>query len=263
MDDRSVGFFDSGIGGLSCVEAFRKRLPEESLIYYSDELHAPYGDRTPAEIASFSDRITAYMVRRNVKLLMVACNTVSSLHLPGLRADYPELPIVGTIEPTAEFLAAKYPDRDIGVIATRATVASGTYTAQLKKYGCRGEIYALACPDFVPMIEAGVHRGPEAEAVIRRTMDGFVAQTGIEVLVLGCTHYPFIEEPIRGLYPRLELVDPAELMAARAESLLRQRDALASPDAQRREEYYTSAVTPVCRRCVERSGGTAPVELRL
>lgn len=263
MDNRAIAFFDSGIGGLSCVQAFKERLAGESLVYYGDTLHAPYGDREAAELRDFAERIADFLTEQDIKMLVVACNTISSLHLGALRDRYPALPVVGTVEPTAKYLAENCAGRSIGIIATRATVASGTYPAQLKRQGRTEKVYSLACPDFVPMIEAGVHEGPEAEAVVRRSMDDFVRSTGIDVLVLGCTHFPFIQRTIQRLYPHLELIDPAEIMAAGAESILTESGALAGPGVQFTERYYFSLVTETCCSAVGCVSNAQPMELKL
>lgn len=263
MDDRAIGFFDSGIGGLSCVSAFKALLPHESVLYYGDVLHAPYGDRSREELAGFANRIADFLTAQNIKMLTVACNTISSFHLDALRARYPGLPVVGTIEMTAEYLAGACKGRRIGIIATRATVSNGTYVAQLKKYGCSQGVYPLACPEFVPMIESGVHDGPQAEAVVRRAMDGFIRETDPQVLVLGCTHFPFIAGVIQRLYPQLELVDPALIIAAGAKAILEEKQALASPGGAVTERYYASLITPACLSAVETVSGRRDVELKV
>lgn len=263
MDKRPIAFFDSGLGGLSCVEALIRRLPSESLLYYGDTLRAPYGDRTREELVSFADQIGDFLTNQDVKLLIVACNTVSSLYIDGLRARYPELPVMGMLDPTAQAVAERYRDKRLGVIATRATVASGAYQRRIREAGYPGEVPALACPGFVPMIEAGVCEGPEPEALIRETLDGFIRTNRLEALVLGCTHFPFIRQPLQRLYPALELIDPATIVARGAEELLRSRDALAQADAVPQRRFYASKATEPFLAAVRRATGDRTQSLEL
>lgn len=243
MDNRPIAFFDSGIGGLSCVDALLRLLPDESLLYYGDTLHAPYGDKTLEELASYAERIGDFLTGQNVKLLVVACNTLSSLYIEQLRLRYRPLPVIGMVGVTARYIAGACQGRRLGVIATRGTVASGAYQRRIREAGFSDQVPALACPGFVPMIEAGICEGPELEALVGRTMDRFVAETGIDSLVLGCTHYPFIAGTIQNRYPALRLIDPAEILARAVRDRLAERDALAEPGAVSRRRFYASRLT--------------------
>ena len=250
MDKRPIAFFDSGLGGLSCVEALLRRLPSESLLYYGDTLRAPYGDRSREELALFADQIADFLLAQDIKLLIVACNTVSALYIDGLSARCGPVPVLGMVDVTSRYLAARYAHKRLGIIATRATVNSGAYQRRIREAGYPAQVPALACPGFVPLIEAGVCDGPELEAAIRDTLDAFVREHRPEALVLACTHFPFIREPIRRLYPDLELIDPAEFVAQGAEELLRSRDALAPADALPRRRFFASKVTQPFRDAV-------------
>ena len=137
-DDRAIALFDSGMGGLTCVEALKRQLPGESLIYYGDCLRAPYGDRTVETLKLFSEQIGDFLTSLNIKMLVVACNTISSLCLGNLKERYPSLPVVGMIDMTVKHVAGAYPDRNIGIIATSAAIKSGMYVKKLRESGCRG-----------------------------------------------------------------------------------------------------------------------------
>lgn len=153
-DDRAIALFDSGMGGLTCVKALKRELPGESIIYYGDCLRAPYGDRSVETLKVFSQQIADFLTSFPVKMLVVACNTISSLCLGNLKDRYPMLPVEGMIDMTVKTVAETYPDRNIGIIATSAAIKSGTYVKKLRESGCKGKLYPLACPGFVPAVEA-------------------------------------------------------------------------------------------------------------
>lgn len=241
MDDRPIGIFDSGLGGLSCLKALRRRLPDERLIYFGDTARTPYGSKRPSTILSFSDEIVRFLLKQDVKLIMIACNTVSSTCLGDLEERYPELPFIGTIKPMVSELAEKLrEDSRLGIIGTRVTIASDMYPTLL--HAARPELYIVqrACPLFVPLVEEGFEHTELMRLSIRHYMDAFVHEERLTHLLLGCTHYPLIEEDIAKEYPELEILDPAASMAREVEETLKQRDALAAPPKKEKDIFFAS-----------------------
>ena len=249
-DDRAIALFDSGMGGLTCVEALKRQLPGESLIYYGDCLRAPYGDRTVETLKLFSEQIGDFLTSLNIKMLVVACNTISSLCLGNLKERYPSLPVVGMIDMTVKHVAGAYPDRNIGIIATSAAIKSGMYVKKLRESGCRGELFPLACPSFVPAVEAGIYDGPEAEAIVRDALDEYMEKNQVSALILGCTHFPFLRPVIEKLYPTVLIIDPAEIVAQGIKDMIGDR-ALTAGSGAGEQRFYTSKLTDAFTQAVK------------
>lgn len=249
-DDRAIALFDSGMGGLTCVEALKRQLPGESLIYYGDCLRAPYGDRTVETLKLFSEQIGDFLTSLNIKMLVVACNTISSLCLGNLKERYPSLPVVGMIDMTVKHVAGAYPDRNIGIIATSAAIKSGMYVKKLRESGCRGELFPLACPSFVPAVEAGIYDGPEAEAIVRDALDEYMENNQVSALILGCTHFPFLRPVIEKLYPTVLIIDPAEIVAQGIKDMIGDR-ALTAGSGAGEQRFYTSKLTDAFTQAVK------------
>ena len=249
-DDRAIALFDSGMGGLTCVEALKRQLPGESLIYYGDCLRAPYGDRTVETLKLFSEQIGDFLTSLNIKMLVVACNTISSLCLGNLKERYPSLPVVGMIDMTVKHVAGAYPDRNIGIIATSAAIKSGMYVKKLRESGCREELFPLACPSFVPAVEAGIYDGPEAEAIVRDALDEYMEKNQVSALILGCTHFPFLRPVIEKLYPTVLIIDPAEIVAQGIKDMIGDR-ALTAGSGAGEQRFYTSKLTDAFTQAVK------------
>jgi glutamate racemase len=191
----AIGVFDSGIGGLTVVKAILDLLPNEPLIYLGDSARMPYGTKSAEAVCRYSFENAEFLVTRGVKLLVVACNTSSAVALEGLRERY-EVPVVGVIEPGAGAAAAVTRNGKIGIIGTEATIRSGCYTRALRRIRPDCEIYTRACPLFVPLAEEGWIDNE----VARSTADLYLSsmrKSGIDTLVLGCTHYPLLTEVIQ------------------------------------------------------------------
>ena len=249
-DDRAIALFDSGMGGLTCVKALKRELPGESIIYYGDCLRAPYGDRSVETLKAFSQQIADFLTSFPVKMLVVACNTISSLCLGNLKDRYPMLPVEGMIDMTVKTVAETYPDRNIGIIATSAAIKSGTYVKKLRESGCQGQLYPLACPGFVPAVEAGIYEGPEAEAIVREALDGYMRENDPSALILGCTHFPFLRPAIEKLYPSVLIIDPAEIVAQGIKDMIGDR-ALTAGSGAGEQRFYTSKLTDAFTQAVK------------
>lgn len=241
MDDRPIGIFDSGLGGLSCVSALGSELPGESIIYFGDTARTPYGDKDADTIQHFTDQITDFLISQDVKMLVIACNTVSALCTNRLREKHPNIPVIGIIEPTVSHLVcAKAIRKNVGIIATKATIKSGVYETLLREKNLDSPLFSKACPLFVPLIENGFHRGVVVESVIRHYLDTFIEGNEISTLVLGCTHYPFFQESIRKLYPEVAIVNPSEIIIGEISRVLEERDIRARQNAAASQLFFAS-----------------------
>jgi len=213
MDNRPIGIFDSGLGGLTCVPYLMRALPDERIVYFGDTARTPYGSKTETTIRAFAEEISDFLVDRGVKLIAIACNTVSSIALDDIRRRHPDIPVLGIISPASHTVARTCtPENRIGVIGTKATIRSEAYRAKILAYNPALDIHQAACPVFVPLIEEGIVGHEIMELAIQYYLDPFIGGNDIDVLVLGCTHYPLIRERITGLYPRLRIIDPSEEM---------------------------------------------------
>lgn len=238
MDNRPIGIFDSGLGGLTCVPALRKALPNESFIYFGDTARTPYGSKDPNTIRQFSLQIADFLVQKNVKMIVIACNTVSSTCLSALREKFPDVPFIGIIDPAVDAVRTTCAaGESVGIIATKVTVKSGVYQSLLRDSGLN--VSAKACPAFVPLIEEGIIDSDIMRLTIRHYLDSFVKDNSIETLVLGCTHYPLILPEIQELYPSLRIINPSETIVSRVISELRSGNLLSeSPVCE--DAFYAS-----------------------
>lgn len=212
-----IGIFDSGVGGLTVLRELYRQLPNESILYFGDTARLPYGTRSQTEILQFVREIVTWMIQRQVKMIVMACNTSSALALETIRAEFP-LPILGLILPGAR--AAIQCGKRIGVIATPATVASGAYHRAILEANATAQTWQSECPEFVPLIEQNRIYDPHTVDVSRQYLAPLMTQE-IDTLVYGCTHYPLLAPVLRMILPRsVTFVDPAvHIVAAAAREL--------------------------------------------
>jgi glutamate racemase len=239
-DPRPIGIFDSGVGGLTVVRAIRERLPMEPTIYVADLLHFPYGPRFQDEVRGFAIDIIRYLESRDVKLVVIACNTATAAALNHARELF-EVPIVGVISPGAQAAVEATRNNRVGVISTEGTMRSQEYLHAIKEIDPMVGVYQKACPELVDIVEAGEADSPRAEAVLRRDLDDIV-RLGADTLVLGCTHYPLLKPAITRLYrDSFTLVDSATTTAAKVERHL-DHSRLRAAGAEPRHEILVTAV---------------------
>ena len=217
--DDAIGIFDSGVGGLTVLHALLAALPREDLIYLGDTGRYPYGTKSAETVTRYSIENVDFLIAKGVKLLVVACNTASSVALDALAARYP-VPVIGVIEPGARAAAARTRNGRVGVIGTEGTIASGAYTAALRTLRPGLEIYTRPCPLLVALAEEGWVEGPIPRAVVE-TYLATLKKSGIDTLVLGCTHYPLLKALIaEAMGERVVLIDSAEETARAVAELL-------------------------------------------
>ncbi len=239
MDTRPIGIFDSGLGGLTAVRALVRAAPQESFVYLGDTKNAPYGDRTKEQIQALSRQNVRFLQSRDVKALLVACNTSTANAMDVMRSQAGDLPVVGVIEPAAAAAVSVTETGRIGVLATAATVASGAYEAAVGRLAPAAAVRAVACPGLVPLVESGRTdaEDPElAEAV--KTYCAPLLAAGVDTVVLGCTHYPIIRPAIRrALGPDIALIDSGAASVGALLKELEERDALGDERAAGRRQF--------------------------
>jgi len=219
-DDRPIGLFDSGFGGLTVLRALADLAPAENLVYVGDTGRYPYGPRPLGEVAGFAQQIAHYLVdEHGVKLVVVACNTASAAALDKLQAELP-VPVVGVLEPGIRSLAKVSRLARVGVIGTIGTISSGAYQQQVASLGLALELHCAACPGFVEFVERGETRGDQVSVLAERLLNPLRA-AGVDSLLLGCTHYPFLARTISEVMGRdVVLVSSAEETAFEVRDIL-------------------------------------------
>lgn len=248
-DSRPVGVLDSGVGGLSILREIRALMPAEHIVYVADQGHVPYGPRTIEQVRDFTVKIARFLLAQQVKLIVVACNTASAAGLYALREQFPAIPFVG-MEPAVKPAARDTRTGVIGVIATEATFQGELYASVVGRFAQDVRVETRACPEFVLLAEAGQTDTPAARDAAHRCLAPLVA-AGIDQLVLGCTHFPFLKAAIQAeVGPGVTIVDPSPAIARQMAAVL-DRDGLRHPDgAPGSVIYYTSGETVTFRRAL-------------
>lgn len=251
----AIGVFDSGVGGLTVLHALSRRMPREHLIYLGDTARVPYGPKSSETVTAYAIETADFFVARGVKLVVVACNTTSALALSLLRERY-SIPMVGVVEPGARAAIAATRNGRVGVIGTEATVSSGAYPRALRALSPDVEIFTRACPLFVPLAEEGWTSNDVAKRTVAHYLSS-LKKSGIDTLVLGCTHYPLLARTI-GEYmgPEVRLVDSAAETAREVEGLL-VRQKLARTSGKGSASFFVTDLAERFTRIGERFYGSS------
>ena len=222
MDERPVGFFDSGIGGLCILEAFKKICPCESTVYIADSANCPYGSKTAEEITELSEASARALIERGCKMIVVACNTASAAAIDYLRAKYPAIPFVG-IEPAIKPAAIESKSGIVGVLATEGTFSGRLYNSTKEKFAKGVTVLAVVADEFVELVEKGILEGEYAEGIVRAKIEPLLA-AGCDRIVLGCTHFPHLKPLIAKVAQgRAEIIEPSLAVAQQARRILTER----------------------------------------
>ena len=234
-----IGIFDSGIGGLSVLKEVRKLLPSEQLIYFADSIHLPYGDRAIDEIYTFSEAIIEFLMVQDCKVIVIACNTASAAAIHPLRIKYPTFQFIG-MEPAIKPAAENTQTGKVGVLATVATFQGQLFKSVIERFAKDVEVITQPCAGLVQQIEAGKFESQETEEMLRNWLKPMM-EAGIDRLVLGCTHYPFVEKTIRKIVgPYIQIIDPAPAVAMQLKRVLEQSAGLNTDAIAGNIECYTT-----------------------
>ncbi|NOT03428.1 MAG: glutamate racemase [Anaerolineales bacterium] len=237
--ENPIGVFDSGVGGLSVLRAMREQMPNESVIYFGDQGHVPYGPRSMEEIQKFSEGITRFLLEQNSKLIVVACNTASAAALKYLRGRFPDVPFVG-MEPAVKPAAETTKTGKVGVLATPATFQGALYASVVERFGAGVELFQHTCPGLVGQIENGELDSMSTRRILEDALTPML-EKNIDTVVLGCTHYPFVIpliQEIAGEYVRV--IDPAPAVSRQVRRLLEAKGLLNEAGETGYTEFFTS-----------------------
>lgn len=223
----SIGMLDSGVGGLTILRAVRELMPAQPVIFLADQAHVPYGVRQAEEVRQFSKEITRYLIDRGAELIVVACNTASTAALKYLREEFADRPFVG-MEPAVKPAAEQTLTGVVGVLATYATFHNEVYNSVVERFAKDVVLLQDHCPGLVSQIEKGDLDGPETRAILEKALKPML-EKGIDTVVLGCTHYPFVIPLIKQIVgPEVRVIDPAPAIARQTKRLLDERGGLAA-----------------------------------
>ncbi|KMQ53059.1 Glutamate racemase [Chitinispirillum alkaliphilum] len=229
-DTRPIGIFDSGLGGLTVVKEINRLMPGERVVYLGDTARCPYGGRSDEAIMQFGLQDAKFLLKQDIKLLVVACNTVSSVALEYLEQQIKEIPVIGVVLPGARAAVLRTADRKIGVIGTTATIRTNSYTNAIHCVDRGVKVYGKSCPLFVPLVEEGLFDSDISRLVAQHYLYDMI-DLGVDCLILGCTHYPLLMEVIQGTVgTRMQLLDSALWTAKEAQDILTALNALAPND---------------------------------
>lgn len=242
-----IGIFDSGVGGLSVLRAIRQQFPAQPVIYFADQTHVPYGSRSLEEVRNFSEEITRFLLAQGARLIVVACNTASAAALHYLREIYPQIPFVG-MEPAVKPAAETTRTRVVGVLATPATFQGALYTSLVERFAKNVKILQDTCPGLVNEIEAGNLEGEKTHAILEKALYPMLT-AGIDTVVMGCTHYPFVIPQIEHIIrtypgsPVVQVIDPAMAIARQTGRLIQSNGLVVTSPPVAAVRYITSGNT--------------------
>lgn len=240
--NKPIGIFDSGIGGLTVAKAIAEALPNETIIYFGDTAHLPYGDKSKESITMYSKRIAGFLLAKGCKAIVIACNTASAHAYSDLKKFYPKIPIINVIDPTVDYCLSKYKKARIGVIATRGTIKSRIYPRKISKKNSKIEVPQTATPLLAPMIEEGFFNNKISKTIIHSYLSNKNFEK-IDALILACTHYPLIKKEVVAFFKRpVEVIDSASVVAQYTKKMLSE-NGLLSKSKKGKNQFYISDYT--------------------
>ncbi len=248
MDNRAIGVYDSGMGGITLWRAIRSSLPNESIIYLGDGANCPYGDRSKTEITELAFKAVETLIKRGCKMIVVACNTATSAAISQLRESYPEIPFVG-MEPAIKPACSQTKSGVVAVLATKRSLESELFATTLSKYATNIEVIKIVGEGFVELVESGDEGSDKAYKSVEAIVE-MLAVKGVDKIVLGCTHYPFLmPQFIKAIAGRnIDIIEPSPAIVKHISKLLTQFDMHATIDASVNDEFITFADDEYRRR---------------
>lgn len=238
--ERPIGVFDSGVGGLTVALELMRQLPNEELIYVGDTLRCPYGSRSEEEVKQFTIELVQFLLKKNVKMIVIACNTATAFALEDLQKEL-DIPIIGVIQPGARAAIKNSKNQHIAIIGTEGTVRSNAYPDALQKINQKLNVTSLACPTFVPMVEQGITEGEQAKQVVEQSLQPLRDSTSIDTLVLGCTHYPLLQNVIQEVMgEEVKIISSGEETARETSLILEVENLLYTGLRIPKHEFYTT-----------------------
>lgn len=240
-----IGVFDSGVGGLTVAREIIRQLPDENIVYFGDTARVPYGSKSRNTIIRFSEQIIRFLRTKNVKAIVIACNTASALALDAVRHEF-DVPIFGVVIPGARAAVGTTQNKKVGVVGTDATVQSGMYTKVIQEMDPEIQVIEKACPLFVPLVEEGFKEHVVTEEIIEYYLES-MKQTDIDAMILGCTHYPLLRSKIRAyMGEKIQIVNPAYETAIDLKHFLEDQEM--SNDRSRMHSHYEFYVSDAAEK---------------
>lgn len=243
MNNQPIGIFDSGVGGLTVASAVQHQLPNESIVYFGDTVHLPYGDKSETAIQEYSCGITEFLLNHDAKVVLIACNSASASAYELLKQRFGQrVLVVDVINPVVDYVASQHYSK-IGVIGTKRTISSGTYSEKIKRVSPSTDVVSMATPLLVPMIEEGYIFDDISNTILKAYLSDNTLN-GIDALILGCTHYPIIKNQIRKIFNfDVDIIDSSGLVSLTLKNRLEELKLLSdSPDAK--HDFFVSDYTP-------------------
>lgn len=236
---QAIGVIDSGVGGLTVAKEVMRQLPNEKIIYLGDTARCPYGPRTTAEVRRFTWELTNFLLKKNIKMLVIACNTATAAALDDIRKEL-NIPILGVINPGARAAIKQTKNYRVGIIGTVGTVKSGAYEKALKSLNSRLYVTSHACPKFVPLVESGEYDGPIAEKIVQEALTPLLNQN-LDTLILGCTHYPLLEPLVKNVMgEKVSVISSGDETAREISAILQYNGLLDEGGDDPEHEFYTT-----------------------
>ncbi len=239
MDDRPIGVFDSGVGGLTVVKEIIRQLPQEDVVYFGDTAHLPYGPKSSQTIKRLVRDNIRFLLKKKVKAIILACHTASAFTLEEIREENP-IPIIGVIRPGAEEALRLTKNKRIGIIGTYGTIKSRAYSKELKRLEPGAFVIEKPCPLFVPLAEEGWIKKEATKLIVREYLEP-LKEEEIDTLILGCTHYPLLKEEIAQVMGEVYLIDSARATVERLKRILEEKDLLAREGVPRHSFFVSDA----------------------
>ncbi|GLY10151.1 glutamate racemase [Pseudobacillus badius] len=235
--NRPIGVIDSGVGGLTVAKEIMRQLPNETIYYTGDTARCPYGPRPAEEVKAFTWEMTRFLIEKEIKMLVIACNTATAVVLEEIQAALP-IPVLGVIHPGARAAIKQTKNDQIGVLGTIGTVRSGAYEKALTSINKKAVVTSLACPKFVPLVESGEYKGSMAEKIVKETLTP-LKDTKVDTVILGCTHYPLLEPIIaKVLGEQVQIISSGEETAREVSAILDYKKLLAKETARLPHVFY-------------------------
>lgn len=244
-DHRPIGIFDSGIGGMTVAQAVHKLMPNESIIYFGDTAHLPYGDKSRESIKRYSGRITEFLIQKDCKAIIAACNTASAYGFDAVEKACKETgtPCFNVVDPVVEYLANEFPNAKVGVIGTKGTITSRVYLSRLRKLVPDMKAVSAATPLLAPMIEEGFFANNISQTVINSYLSK-PSFKGIDLIVLGCTHYPLIKPEVEKFYQgQVKVIDSADVVARQVSESLKNTKLNSNKGTPNTMQFFVSDYT--------------------
>lgn len=237
INDKPIGVFDSGLGGLTVAREIIRQIPDEKIVYFGDTARVPYGSKSKGTIIHYVEQILNFLKTKEVKAIVIACNTASAYALEEVRGNV-DVPIVGVVKPGARVAAAATKNRKVGVIGTEGLVKSGLYTSFIQEIDPAIQVFAKACPLFVPLVEEGWWKDPITTDIAKRYLEE-MKQEQVDTLIMGCTHYPLLRSTIREVMgPNVNLINPAYETAVEIRRILEWNDLLREPGGNEEDKHH-------------------------